>query len=978
MISIVLYGRNDNYGYNLHKRATLSLNCFAELLDDPDDEILFVDYNTPDDHPTFVEAIRDTLTDRARRLVKVLRVRPSVHQRWAGQTHLNALEPHARNVAIRRTNPANRWILSTNTDIILVPRDRSDSLSALGGRLADGFYELPRFEIPESVWEAFDRLDPAGVIEQIRGLAPQLWLDEVVYGTSWNVFDGPGDFQLMLRDDIFGIDGFDERMVHGWHVDSNLCRRMEIHRQEPNRSLLDELYSYHCDHTRQVTPAHGVNRTENDWAHFVTELSEPALPGQREHWGVPDVDVEEVRFEDDPADRFIGVLQRILPTLPDGTRLERTYTDSTFDQLRYTPEHVLPFLIGLFADQPRDLSLVWVGCRPEMLALFARAWKALGFESPVLVDEACPALVSATVGDAVVATEFSAGLARSNCVVLEYGETGPGTERETAAEAALANVRRRFKEFADYETGGAGSPKLVVIVNGVHTDLEGHVAPVLGAAHTPFSTGVRHGYIRRPVNRDTSLKAVAESLQAGLGRTVALAPAETNLLLRTISDLVHRRPPPLDPRPIAWELGVVAATPGVASLLGLGESELADLRGDLERMRPSASVRCPSSEHLDGEARPLSRVVAIEDWDDPEWARSARQTFGWGGGQESYARNWFLWERTHLVHGLRTLGVTGRQRRVLVALHHADPVLQLLTDVFDEVHVVAADPGLDVSHPFTLGVHVDSLVVRKQQPPTSPLHVHAAELTRQPPPVEQVDAVVLAGAAFIVGGLPLAGERLVAAARHVRPGGVVAFQAPVLVNGPFHPAVLPLESPENGGLATALGELGLELAGPFDARLSSRTLDRLNEPHDGDDNFPWVLWRSEGRLLTTSLWFAVKGDAPPVEDGFRRAFAADVAAPVHSLEDRPTRRLQASVPVRSGGGYLVRIECEEPGGELEVELCLPLGGVERHTVPVPAEQAPVCLFSWRAPDDPPGVTDVALTVYAHGARIVGCATYRVS
>ena len=31
MISIVLYGRNDNYGYNLHKRAALSLNCMAEV-----------------------------------------------------------------------------------------------------------------------------------------------------------------------------------------------------------------------------------------------------------------------------------------------------------------------------------------------------------------------------------------------------------------------------------------------------------------------------------------------------------------------------------------------------------------------------------------------------------------------------------------------------------------------------------------------------------------------------------------------------------------------------------------------------------------------------------------------------------------------------------------------------------------------------------------------------------------------------------
>jgi len=66
MISIVLYGRNDNYGYNLHKRAALSFNCMAQLLDRDDDEILFVDYNTPNDFPTFPEAIQDTLTKKSR------------------------------------------------------------------------------------------------------------------------------------------------------------------------------------------------------------------------------------------------------------------------------------------------------------------------------------------------------------------------------------------------------------------------------------------------------------------------------------------------------------------------------------------------------------------------------------------------------------------------------------------------------------------------------------------------------------------------------------------------------------------------------------------------------------------------------------------------------------------------------------------------------------------------------------------------
>ena len=99
MISIVLYGRNDNYGYNLHKRAALSFNCMAEVLHDEGDEILFVDYNTPDDFPTFPEAIQDTLSEKARKRLRVLRVRPRVHRRFSAKTKLVALEPISRNVA---------------------------------------------------------------------------------------------------------------------------------------------------------------------------------------------------------------------------------------------------------------------------------------------------------------------------------------------------------------------------------------------------------------------------------------------------------------------------------------------------------------------------------------------------------------------------------------------------------------------------------------------------------------------------------------------------------------------------------------------------------------------------------------------------------------------------------------------------------------------------------------------------------------
>jgi hypothetical protein len=46
-LSVVLYGRNDGHGYNLARRAALSLNAFAHVLSEGD-EILFADCNTPD------------------------------------------------------------------------------------------------------------------------------------------------------------------------------------------------------------------------------------------------------------------------------------------------------------------------------------------------------------------------------------------------------------------------------------------------------------------------------------------------------------------------------------------------------------------------------------------------------------------------------------------------------------------------------------------------------------------------------------------------------------------------------------------------------------------------------------------------------------------------------------------------------------------------------------------------------------------
>ena len=281
MISIILYGRNDSYGYNLHKRAALSLNCMAEVLSDPDDEILFVDYNTPDDFPTFPEAIQDTLTEKAKQRLRVLRVRPAVHARFRSKSHLLALEPIARNVALRRSNPTNRWVLSTNTDMIFVPRHTREDLSTIAAQLPDGYWGTPRFELPETLWESLDRRDPAGVIAQIERWGWNYHLNEIVYDVDFIRFDGPGDFQLMPRATLCAMHGFHEGMLVGWHVDSNIAKRMSLVFGKVG-DLSDRVFAYHCDHTRQVTPMHKHEAVENSLEDFVYSVTRPELPEQAE------------------------------------------------------------------------------------------------------------------------------------------------------------------------------------------------------------------------------------------------------------------------------------------------------------------------------------------------------------------------------------------------------------------------------------------------------------------------------------------------------------------------------------------------------------------------------------------------------------------------------------------------------------------------------------------------------------------------
>ncbi|SJZ42540.1 hypothetical protein SAMN02745126_01008 [Enhydrobacter aerosaccus] len=458
MFSVIIYGRNDSHGYNLHKRAAISFNAIAEVMSDPDDEILFVDYNTPDDHPTFPEAIQDTLTEKAKKVLRIFRVRPEQHVHLKARTHLVALEAQSRNVALRRSNPRNRWILYTNTDMLLVPRDEKQSLSDILGEIPDGFYQVPRFELPEMLWEAaFDRKDAVGNIAKLRDWSRRFHLNQVVHNFMPMRYDALGDFQAALREDMFAIHGFDEEMLLGWHCDSNLAARLALYRGSVD-TLVDKVFGYHCDHTRVAAANNKGRQTKmNDQDRFIWDVSTPYLPDQAENWGWPEMEIEEIRLDRDTAfERFSAGISAALEPAAEPyrtTNLEwHLYNDLTYDL-----PHTLPFVCDQVLTYPRNSALMFVGTRPDFLSRFAVAWRAMGFTGPILVPRECEGLPLDTPG--VEAGPFNDLLRRTDMFIFEFGVATQGINEpvrtgrilEAIDEKRLKGVERLFRQAAARE-----------------------------------------------------------------------------------------------------------------------------------------------------------------------------------------------------------------------------------------------------------------------------------------------------------------------------------------------------------------------------------------------------------------------------------------------------------------------------------------------------------------------------------------------
>ncbi|MGC2855631.1 hypothetical protein ACM64Y_09150 [Novispirillum sp. DQ9] len=660
MLSIIVYGRNDSHWSNLPKRAALSLNCLAMVLSDPDDEILFVDYNSPDDLPTFPEAIADTLTTAARKRLRVIRVREHHHRRFAGLTPLPVIEAVSRNVGLRRMNPANRWVLHTNSDMLFVLPD-GQSLSQLVAGLEEALYLLPRHEIPETLWGGLDRQDPAGALGLVRQVSASLRLNAVVECYPETRYDYSGDFQLLPAERLRAIGGFDERMLFRGECDPNIAKRLALSGL-PARSLAGALAGYHCGHYRGIRG--GSARPQNDFEIFFNQVTEACPAEQAADWGLAEETLEDFRLTEPRS--LPTMLSALLPP-PETSPEVIAYPPRHRQSLCYAPASLAPFLADLLWTLPKERGVQYIGLNPTTAHLVEQIASALGF---------------ATAGPAGV-------------VVVDLGlDESLAPAEDDALEAALDVMAPRLAALAEVELDHLAqghAPRLIIVINHGRALLRGPIfqdRAWLGAlAETLFnltSLPVQCRLAYGTVRHAPAPWATAEDLRKEMRRSRPVSRVEFLKAFQRLHVLALRFA--RDPNAIAERQEMKPAVMALARLaLRVGCADLP--RDTMERLCAQADAPVPGLLVPLGDRNTAapSRLPGASDWEDENWHRWWSAYHVSKDPDDSFVRSRQEWGATQILATLSFLGGLRPGAKIIAVAPVMGRLLRLLDDQVAEV-----------------------------------------------------------------------------------------------------------------------------------------------------------------------------------------------------------------------------------------------------------------------------------------------------
>jgi hypothetical protein len=219
-ISVVIIGKNDDYGGNLTHRFTHCLNVLTQSFD----EIIYVDWKS-NGKPLIEEVIENIkYKDKIKSYIVS---EQDIQNNNPEYIDYSIVEVIARNIGIRRST--NEWILVTNVDVLIEKFDLSEFNNQT-------LYTSARIDVPQEFHINYnDSMELLNSIKKNKN-SFKMQPDAVIDGKSvwdsgdvWSLVVGCGDFQFAHKDVWYGIKGFEESYGGRCYADSNLMKKGAIY-----------------------------------------------------------------------------------------------------------------------------------------------------------------------------------------------------------------------------------------------------------------------------------------------------------------------------------------------------------------------------------------------------------------------------------------------------------------------------------------------------------------------------------------------------------------------------------------------------------------------------------------------------------------------------------------------------------------------------------------------------------------------------
>lgn len=227
--SVVILTKNDNYGGNLSHRAKMCVNSLVENFD----EVIIVDWKTRDGN-----TLLSTFIDEVPHIGKIKSIEVSgelLKNKYPEYYKWNILEAVGRNVGIRRAT--GDWIASTNVDIVTTPLDFTQLNT-------NEFYTSSRRDIDENFHTR---------VNDYNQLKDSLWNNRDSYPDKplvqnssdiWSLVVCCGDFQIGTKEVWEKFKGFEESILFGCGIDSNIMKKASYYSQ----IKILPYYIFHLNH----------------------------------------------------------------------------------------------------------------------------------------------------------------------------------------------------------------------------------------------------------------------------------------------------------------------------------------------------------------------------------------------------------------------------------------------------------------------------------------------------------------------------------------------------------------------------------------------------------------------------------------------------------------------------------------------------------------------------------------------------------